>query len=81
MPNNANIMSDAATDIQLTDFIRDIPDFPKPGIIFKDITPLLASPQGFKMAIDQMVVTGTGTLQGQLTTTICYMGIGSCHFC
>lgn len=48
-------MSDAATDIQLTDFIRDIPDFPKPGIVFKDITPLLASPQGFKMAIDQMV--------------------------
>ena len=33
--------------MQLTDYIRDIPDFPKPGIIFKDITPLLAHPQAF----------------------------------
>ena len=32
--------------------IRDIPDFPKPGIIFKDITPLLASTEGFKAAVD-----------------------------
>ena len=32
--------------------IRDIPDFPKPGIIFKDITPILSDPALFKMAID-----------------------------
>lgn len=31
--------------------IRDVPDFPKKGIIFKDITPLLASPQTFRDAI------------------------------
>jgi adenine phosphoribosyltransferase len=30
---------------QLHDFIRDVPDFPKPGILFKDITPLLRSPE------------------------------------
>src|SRR3989338_5114028 len=30
----------------LKKFIRDIPDFPKPGIVFKDITPLLQSPKG-----------------------------------
>ena len=29
--------------------IRDIPDFPKPGIIFKDITPILADPALFKI--------------------------------
>ena len=29
----------------LKDFIREIPDFPKPGIGFKDITPLLGSPE------------------------------------
>lgn len=29
---------------QLHSFIRDVPDFPKPGILFKDITPLLRSP-------------------------------------
>lgn len=32
--------------------IRDIPDFPKPGIIFKDITPLLDDKEAFKKAID-----------------------------
>ncbi len=31
--------------MELKDFIRDVPDFPKPGIIFTDITPLLRSPQ------------------------------------
>ena len=33
----------------LKKYIRDIPDFPKPGIIFKDITPLLQSPEGLGM--------------------------------
>ena len=32
----------------LDSFIRDVPDFPKPGIIFKDITPLLKSPQALE---------------------------------
>ena len=32
---------------ELKKLIRDVPDFPKPGIIFKDITPLLKNPQGF----------------------------------
>ncbi|MBL8862465.1 MAG: adenine phosphoribosyltransferase [Planctomycetes bacterium] len=32
-------------------YIRDVPDFPKPGILFKDITPLLQSPQGLREAI------------------------------
>lgn len=34
--------------------IRDIPDYPKPGIIFKDITPLLADGAAFRMAIEAM---------------------------
>ncbi len=34
--------------------IRDVPDFPKEGIIFKDITPLLMDPQGFKDAVSKM---------------------------
>ncbi len=32
--------------------IRDVPDFPKPGILFKDITPLLAHPESFSLCID-----------------------------
>jgi adenine phosphoribosyltransferase len=35
----------------LSDYIRDIPDFPKPGIQFKDITPLLADPAAFAESI------------------------------
>ena len=34
--------------------IRDIPDFPKKGIVFKDITPLLADGKAFRTAIDQI---------------------------
>src|SRR5437763_1044183 len=36
----------------LARYIRDIPDFPKPGILFKDITPLLAEPRAFQHAVD-----------------------------
>jgi adenine phosphoribosyltransferase len=35
--------------------IRDVPDFPKPGILFKDITPLLADPAGLALAVELMV--------------------------
>jgi adenine phosphoribosyltransferase len=41
---------------RLRDRVRDIPDFPKPGIIFKDITPLLGDPVAFSSVIDEMVV-------------------------
>jgi adenine phosphoribosyltransferase len=36
--------------------IRDVPDFPQPGIVFKDITPLLADEIGFSTVIDLIVV-------------------------
>jgi adenine phosphoribosyltransferase len=34
--------------------IRDVPDFPKPGILFKDITPLLQNPELFKASIERL---------------------------
>ena len=40
---------------RVTGLIRNIPDFPKPGIQFKDITPLLASPAGFGDALEAML--------------------------
>ncbi|HEY5468073.1 MAG TPA: adenine phosphoribosyltransferase [Coriobacteriia bacterium] len=40
--------------MDLESYIRDIPDFPKEGVIFKDITPLLASPEAFAEAIDRL---------------------------
>ena len=42
------------TDLKLTDYIRAIPDFPKPGILFRDITPLLAAPEAFRQAIREL---------------------------
>src|SRR5207244_1889731 len=35
-------------------YIRDIPDFPKPGILFKDIMPLLANPNAFAYAVAKL---------------------------
>lgn len=36
------------------DYIRDIPDFPKPGVLFKDITPLLSHSEAFRATIDEL---------------------------
>ena len=38
--------------MDLATYIRDIPDFPQEGIVFKDITPLLADAQAFRKAVD-----------------------------
>jgi adenine phosphoribosyltransferase len=37
--------------LDLREYIRDVPDFPKPGIVFKDITPLLLEPAAFDHAV------------------------------
>ena len=41
--------------IDLRDRVRDVPDFPKPGILFKDIMPLVANAEYFRVAIDRLV--------------------------
>ena len=40
--------------VTLADYIGSIPDFPKPGILFRDITPLLLAPAAFRQAIEEM---------------------------
>jgi len=47
-------MNAAGPALNLNDYIRDIPDFPKPGIVFKDITPLLADGPAFCASIAQL---------------------------
>jgi adenine phosphoribosyltransferase len=42
------------TRLDLRDYIRDVPDFPKPGIVFKDITPLLVDPRAFDRAVTEL---------------------------
>ncbi|HLG91868.1 MAG TPA: adenine phosphoribosyltransferase [Acidimicrobiales bacterium] len=38
----------------LKDRIRDVPDFPRPGVVFRDITPLLRDPNAFRAAVDAL---------------------------
>src|SRR5213082_2312160 len=45
-------MSPPTKTLDPRDWIRDIPDFPKPGIVFKDITPMLGHPDAFRAVIE-----------------------------
>jgi adenine phosphoribosyltransferase len=45
--------ADSAADV-LRAHIRDVADFPKPGVVFKDITPLLSTPEAFAVVIDHL---------------------------
>jgi adenine phosphoribosyltransferase len=47
--------------MDLTRYIRTIPDYPKPGIMFRDITTLLADARGFRRAVDELVQPVAGT--------------------
>ncbi len=51
-------MADAALDLRA--LIRTIPDFPKPGILFRDITPLLARPDAVEAAVARMAAPHEG---------------------
>jgi adenine phosphoribosyltransferase len=42
------------TDLDLASYIRDVPDFPSEGIVFKDVMPLLADPAAFRETIDRL---------------------------
>lgn len=46
---------------EVRSLIRAVPDFPKPGIVFRDITPLLAHPTGFSATIDALAERAAGT--------------------
>ena len=54
-PMTNNIMDKAIDPVvikKLKSLIRNVPDFPKPGIVFRDITPLLADPEGLKLSYE-----------------------------
>lgn len=51
---NTNALSEQELDSQLKAYIRDVPDFPKPGIVFKDITTLLKDAAALKLMVEQM---------------------------
>jgi adenine phosphoribosyltransferase len=47
-----------AAEEALQRLVRDVPDFPQPGIVFKDITPLLADPEGFHAVVTALAEAG-----------------------
>lgn len=48
----------AAAQHAVTRLVVDVPDFPEPGVVFKDITPLLADPHGFAAVVDALADAG-----------------------
>jgi adenine phosphoribosyltransferase len=53
-------MSSTSESIKLEDWVRDIPDFPQKGVLFKDITPLLQDGTAFRAAIDRLAAHYAG---------------------
>ena len=54
-------MTQVVTVQHIYQTIRDVPDFPKPGIMFKDITPLLLDPARFRQAVELMAAPFAGS--------------------
>ena len=54
-------MTSPALENDLRGAIRSIPDYPKPGIIFRDITTLLGNPRAFRRAVDELVQPWAGS--------------------
>ncbi len=48
----------SGVDVDVAAYVRDIPDFPKPGILFKDISPVLAAPEALDAAIRGLAAFG-----------------------
>ena len=57
-------------DTLLDTLVRDVPDFPTPGVVFKDITPLLADPGAFAAVVDQMTKQGRSISDGPIDAVV-----------
>jgi adenine phosphoribosyltransferase len=56
----AGVAAAAVPPVDLGSFIRDVPDFPKPGVVFKDITPLLADAGALEAAVGELARGAAG---------------------
>src|SRR5579871_4709994 len=59
--NGASTMTGVAFESDLKASIRNIPDYPKPGIMFRDITTLLGNARAFRRAVDELVQPWAGS--------------------
>src|SRR5580692_7359307 len=59
-------MESRMTAEEIKNLIRNVPDFPKPGIMFRDFTPLIADPRGFAAVVDQLAAPYLGKVDAVL---------------
>ena len=52
--------------MDLKSFIRNVPDFPQPGILFRDLTPLLAEPAAFRYVVNALAESASEHLPGAI---------------
>ena len=57
MPAGPAVPADAELARLITSRVRDVPDYPQPGVVFKDITPLLADAKAFGTVVDALATT------------------------
>ncbi len=60
----------APLDALLDGLIRDIPDYPKPGVVFKDITPLLGDRTAFAACVDALAAAGREVVDGPIDKVV-----------
>ena len=60
----------APLDALLDDLIRDVPDYPNPGVVFKDITPLLGDRTAFAACVDALAATGRDIVDGPIDKVV-----------
>ena len=54
------------TNIDLKGLVRTIPDYPKPGIMFRDITTLLGHPSGLRCSVERLIARGRNAIEREL---------------
>src|ERR687896_1528333 len=60
----------APLDALLDGLIRDVPDYPKPGVVFKDITPLLGDRTAFAACVDALAAAGRDVVDGPVDKVV-----------
>lgn len=68
-------MSPAQLQQRIAEYVRDVPDYPKPGVVFKDITPLLADAASFGVIVDAVTAPFATDASGQQVAPDVVVGI------
>ncbi len=70
MSTDAGSVSAVPLEQRLLHLVRDVPDWPRPGVVFKDITPLLADPAAFASVVDGLAERWSPTVGGPVDKVV-----------